>query len=95
MRTFKFGAIITSNVWASENFQSELEAEDWVNAIVANANMAYEPQLNIHLQLGELVIQQSHTGAPSWDQSASCEMDINSQLWKLVEWTRPAGSTVG
>jgi len=98
MRTFKFGAVITSNVWRDENFQTDQEAEDWVHAMVANANMAYEPQLNIHLQMGSLVVQQTHDGAPSWDQGSTCPMTINDQLWALVAWESSAAnpdSTMG
>ncbi|CAK0839376.1 unnamed protein product [Prorocentrum cordatum] len=98
MRTFKFGAVITSNVWRDENFQTDQEAEDWVHAMVANANMAYEPQLNIHLQMGSLVIQQTHDGAPSWDQGSTCPKSINDQLWALVAWESSAAnpdSTMG
>ncbi|CAK0832256.1 unnamed protein product, partial [Prorocentrum cordatum] len=98
MRTFKFGAVITSNVWRDENFQTDQEAEDWVHAMVANANMAYEPQLNIHLQMGSLVVQQTHDGAPSWDQGSTCPMTINDQLWALVAWENSAAnpdSTMG
>ena len=87
MRTFRFGAIITSNVWAREGFQTDVEAEDWVHAMVANANMAYEPQLNIHLQIGSLVIQQTYDGVEGWDQGPSCPMTMVDQLWQLVFWT--------
>ncbi|CAK0868901.1 unnamed protein product [Prorocentrum cordatum] len=93
MRTFKFGAVITSNVWINENFQTDLEAEDWIHAMVENANMAYEPQLNINLQLGSLYIQKTHDGAPGWDQGPSCPMDLNAQLWQMVLWEPTAPDT--
>jgi len=96
MRQFEFGAIVTSNVWRKYGFQDDEDAEEWVNAIVAKANMVYEPQLNVHLKLGSLEIQRSHDAtAEAWDQSDQCTMTINEQLDALSSWTPPAGTAMG
>jgi hypothetical protein len=96
MRQFEFGAIVTSNVWRKYNFVTDGDAADWVNAMVAKANMVYEPQLNVHLKVGSLVIQKYHdAAAPAWDQSDQCTMTIQEQLSALASWTPPAGTAMG
>jgi len=87
--TFSIGVVIASGLFERKFSNDHEAATKWINAVVTEANVIYEPQLNIILQVGDVVIQQGSAGAPSWDNPI-CTQSLSSQLGQLRNWQQPS-----
>lgn len=87
-RSLTIGVAIGSKLF-SELGADPNEVFEWMKSQIAKANVVYEQQLNIRLQLGHLVYVGSYQGYPEWDQGPSCPLTIQEQLTGFSEWEFP------
>jgi hypothetical protein len=66
----------------------DAEAVVWLASVIASANIIYETQLNVVLTLGDVFIQKSESGAPSWN-NPSCALGISEVLSNFQAWSPP------
>ena len=88
-RAFTVGIGLTST-WYSRYGSDDARAIRSVQAIVAAANLIYERQLNIVVQLGAISIQTT-TGNVGWDTHGCASYSpayIYEQMASLKEWAR-------
>jgi hypothetical protein len=87
-QAISIGAAVDSRMYSTRLNSNEGEAIVWLAAVFASANMIYETQLNVVLKLGDVFIQKSTNGAPSWN-NPTCNIGISKVLADFRSWSPP------
>jgi hypothetical protein len=84
------GAAIDSRMYAARLNSDEGGAVVWLASVFASANVIYETQLNVVLKLGDVFIQKSTNGAPSWNNpECASDLKIGTVLANFRAWSPP------
>jgi hypothetical protein len=87
-QTISIGAAVDSRMYSARLNSDEGKAIVWLASVFASANMIYETQLNVVLKLGDVFIQKSPNGAPSWN-NPTCNIGISKVLADFRSWSPP------
>jgi hypothetical protein len=82
------GVAVDSRFFKARLNSDESEAIAWLASVFASANMIYETQLNVVLMMGDVFVQKSEDGAPSWN-NPSCSQGISKTLSNFRAWSPP------